>query len=256
MQCSPFPERLELPVPSEEILSGHEDVVSSSQDRYTTWVKTDPDVTLERQMVDIQKAVADYREAAARRQESTTQEYFFDTNMPTRFYVQKRLRIYNGNPGPRRGREGAIKMQIAGKWHVITLQEAIDYVDHVLLTNRFHVTHYGGCAVLLNKDTFFSDVDVKSIYVHDTRRELPDKVTEGGQGWVLQGVLFTCLLSSSSSQRPENIYRSVLTYSQYLRQKKTWYCEKSHHHYPSRDAWRTCGPGCGRFQRGCVAMQQ
>ena len=27
-------------------------------------------------------------------------------------------------------------------------QEAIEYVDHELLTNRFHVTHYGGCAVL------------------------------------------------------------------------------------------------------------
>ena len=65
-QLSPFPERLELPFPSEEILSGYEDVVSSSQDRYTTWVKTDPDVTLERHMVDTQKAVADYREAAAR----------------------------------------------------------------------------------------------------------------------------------------------------------------------------------------------
>ena len=133
-QLSPFPERLELPYPSEEILSGYEDVVSSSQDLYTTWVKTDPDVTLERHMVDIQKAVADYREAAARRQESTTQEYFFDTNMPKRSHVQKRLSIYKWNPGPRRGKEGAIERQIAGKWHVITLQEVIDYVDHELLT--------------------------------------------------------------------------------------------------------------------------
>ena len=37
-------------------------------------------------------------------------------------------------------------------------QEAIEYVDHELLTNRYHVTHYGGCAVLFNKDTFFPDV--------------------------------------------------------------------------------------------------
>ena len=42
-QLSPFPERLELPFPSEETLSGYEDVVSSRQDQYTTWVKTDPD---------------------------------------------------------------------------------------------------------------------------------------------------------------------------------------------------------------------
>ena len=168
-QLSPFPERLELPFPSGEILSGYEDVVFSSQDRYTTWVKTD--VTLERHMVDVQKAVADYREAAARRQESTTQEYFFDTNMPKRSYVQKRLSIYNWNPGPRRGKDGGIEKQIAGKWHVITLQDAIDYVDHELLTNRFHVTHCGGCAVLFNKDTLYPDVEVKSIYLHDSRRE-------------------------------------------------------------------------------------
>ena len=65
------------PDPSGEILSGYEDVVSSGQDCYTTWVKTDPDVKLERYMVDVQKAVAEYREAALRRQESTTQEYLF-----------------------------------------------------------------------------------------------------------------------------------------------------------------------------------
>ena len=54
--------------------------------------------------------------------------------------------------------------QIAGKWHVITLQEAIEYVDHDILTNRFHVTHYGGCAVLFNKDTFNLDIEVRSAW--------------------------------------------------------------------------------------------
>ena len=68
-QLSPFPERLELPYRSGEILSGCEDVVSSSQDRYTAWVKAEPDVTLERHVVDVQKAVAEYREAVVRRQE-------------------------------------------------------------------------------------------------------------------------------------------------------------------------------------------
>ena len=45
------------------------------------------------------------------------------------------------------------------------------------------MTHYGG------KDTFFPDVKVKSIYLHDVRRVLPDEVMEGDSGWVLQGVL-------------------------------------------------------------------
>ena len=57
------------------------------------------------------------------------------------------------------------------------------YVAHESLTNRFHVTHCGGCAVLFNKDTFFPDVKVIS------RRVLPDKVVEGDSGWVLQAVL-------------------------------------------------------------------
>ena len=69
------------------------------------------------------------------------------------------------------------------------MQETSDNVDHELLTNRFHVTHYAGCAILFNKDTFHPDIDVKSIYLHDTRRELPDQVMEEEQGGVLQGVL-------------------------------------------------------------------
>ena len=85
----------------------------------------------------------------------------------------------------------------AGRWHIITLQEASDYVDRGLLTNRFHVTHYAGCAVFFNKDTFYTNVDVKSIYLHDTRRDLPDQVMEGEEGWVMQGVL-----SRASFRRP------------------------------------------------------
>ena len=64
-QLSLFPERLELLFPSEEILSGYDDVVSSGTDQFTMWVKTDPDVTLERHIVSVQKAVAECREASA-----------------------------------------------------------------------------------------------------------------------------------------------------------------------------------------------
>ena len=161
---------------------------------YTRWlllrgVKADFEIILERHAVHIRKTLAEFREASARRHDASSQEYHFDNNVPYRTPVQKRLSVHNWNPGPRRGKEGALEKQIAGKWHVITLQEAIEYVDHELLTNRFHVTHYGGCAVLFNKDTFIPDVKVKSIYPHDIRRVLPDKVVEGDSGWVLQGVL-------------------------------------------------------------------
>ena len=103
-------------------------------------------------------------------------------------------------PGSRHGKEGAFEKQIAGNWHIVTLQEAID-------ANRFHVTHYGRCAVLFNKDTFFSNIKVKSIYLHDTRRELPDKVMEGDSGWVLQGVLSRASFRRQPLSGQKNIHR-------------------------------------------------
>ena len=95
--------------------------------------------------------------------------------------MQKRLSFYNsGTLGPD-DKEDA--------WHLITLQEASDYVKHEILHERFHVTHFAGCAVLCNKDTFYLDISVKSIYLHDTRRGVQDHIVEGEHGWVLQGVL-------------------------------------------------------------------
>ena len=144
--------------------------------------------------------------------------------------MQKRLSIYNWNPGPRRGKEDAFEKQIAGKWHVITLQEASEYVDHDILTNRFHVTHCGGCAILYNKDTFYSNIDVKSIYLHETRME-------GDQGWVMQGVLsrasFKFVYQHSATRRP---LRCCL--------RKNGYCKKAHPHNPSHHDWSTDCPRC------------
>ena len=51
------------------------------------------------------------------------------------------------------------------------------------------MTHFAGCAVLFNKDTFYPDISVKSIYLHDTRRGVQDHIVEGEHGWVLQGVV-------------------------------------------------------------------
>ena len=66
-QLSPFPERLELPFSrDDEIMSGYEDIVSSETDQCTAWVKMDPHDTLVHHTVDVQKATADFREAAER----------------------------------------------------------------------------------------------------------------------------------------------------------------------------------------------
>ena len=138
-----------------------------------------PEEMLAEHVVDIRRIAADFRDAFERIQTSSTRasgvNKFFTSQSP----LQRRLSVYNWNPGPRRGTEDAIEKQIAGKWHLITLQEASDYVDHAILR----------CAVLFNKDTFYPNVDVKSIYLHDTRRILPDHFVEGEHGWVSQGIV-------------------------------------------------------------------
>ena len=116
--------------------------------------------------------------------------------------------LENWNPGPRRGREGAIEKQIAGKWHLTTLQEASDDVEHEILHERFHVTHFAGCAVLFIKDPFYPDISVKSIYLHDTRRGVQDHIVEGEHGWVLQGVLSraSCRRAAASGQKVFTVF--------------------------------------------------
>ena len=120
------------------------------------WGTMTPEETLAEHVIDIRRIAADFRDAFERIQTSSTRasgvNKFFTSQSP----LQMRLSVYNWNPGPRRGTEDAIEKQIAGKWHLITLQEASDYVDHAILHERFHVTHFAGCAVLFNKDTFYT----------------------------------------------------------------------------------------------------
>ena len=134
--------------------------------------------------------------------------------------------IYKWNPGPRRGKEDAFEKQIAGRWHVVTLQEASEYVGHDIPISRFHISHHAGCAILFNKDAFYPNIDVMSIYLHDTRRDLPDQIMEGEQGWVMQGVL-----SRASFRRPpvsgqKSFTVVVSTYQQHLRQEEKGIAKK------------------------------
>ena len=112
--------------------------------------------------------------------------------------MQKRLSIYNWNPGLRRGKVDAFesKSQAGGTSSRYKKHLSMSIMTFLLIC-RFHVTHCGGCAILFNKDTFYPNIDVKSVYLHDTRRDLPDQVLEGDRGWVMQGVL-----SRASFRRP------------------------------------------------------
>ena len=138
-------------------------------------MKSDPETILHRHIVDAKGANPAFREAPLRKH-SSKEEYRFDADVPNRLTERKRLSIKNRYSGPRRGKEGAIEKHIAVKWHIITLQEAIEHLDSEYLTNRFYVTHHGGCAILSNKDTFHQDITAAG----RERKEL---------GWVLQGVI-------------------------------------------------------------------
>ena len=67
-------------------------------------------------------------------------EYRFDNSVPNRLFEQTRLSILSWNPGLRRCREGAIEEHSAVNWHVIALQEAIEYLQHECFTNASRIT--------------------------------------------------------------------------------------------------------------------
>ena len=61
-----FPKRVTLPCPHEEILSGYEEDVSPIRDSFSAWLKTDPEITLTRYIVDAKCANPAFREEPAR----------------------------------------------------------------------------------------------------------------------------------------------------------------------------------------------
>ena len=77
---------------------------------------------------------------------------------------------------------------MTAKWHVITLQEGSEYLQHECITCRFHVSHFAGWAILFNKDTFQPDLQVNSIYIHDMK-SAKTVINEGEAGWVFQAVI-------------------------------------------------------------------
>ena len=96
----PTCERLELPFSSDAILAGYEDLVSSGSDHFTMWGKMSPHEIFAEHVVDIHKVVADFRDAFERNQSSSSQSYGVNKYYSSQSPVQKRLSIYNWNPGP------------------------------------------------------------------------------------------------------------------------------------------------------------
>ena len=218
---------------------------------FSAWVKADPETILRHHIVDVTRAFAAFREAPARKHSPSCQWYHFNNDVPNRLTEQTRLSVCNWNPGPRRGKDGAIERHITGKWHIITLQEAIEYLEHDFLTNRLHVTHYGGCVVLFIKDTLFSDIKVTSIYLYDLWPSQPDKVIAGERGWVIRGVI-----SWASFRRLSRNGKSFFTTMSFHINNKLCqevrYRKEATLYNPRCDARGTCGLDSWGLQRCCL----
>ena len=70
---------------------------------------------------------------------------------------QTRLSSLCRNPGPKRGSPGATEQHIAGPWHVVALQESIDFINNDGIKKQFQVAHFRGCALF--PTTFSGDPD-------------------------------------------------------------------------------------------------
>ena len=91
-QFGSFPERLALPKPDEEILSGYEEGV---RDGFLAWVKADPETILRRHVVDARGLYPAFREEPARRYGPSSQQCQLNDEVPKRLTEQRRLSVYN-----------------------------------------------------------------------------------------------------------------------------------------------------------------
>ena len=135
-----------------------------------------PEEILAERVVGVGRIAADFRDAFERTPTSSTRasgvNKFFNSQSP----LQRRLSFYNWNPGPRRGTEDAIENKLR--------ENGISSHCKKLLTTSTTLSFMNAVYV-----TLYSNIDVKSIYLHDTRRILHDRIVEGEHWWVLQGVV-------------------------------------------------------------------
>ena len=108
------------------------------------------------------------------------------------------------------------------------------------------VTHYGGCAILFNKETFHSDIKVTSVYLHDTRDRQQNDVKEGESGWVPAGCHIKGIVSAAAAQRQIFLHNDVITHQQPICQEAR-YREEVAPYNPRCDAGGACGLGCWDF---------
>ena len=204
VQFGIFPNRLLLPHPDDEMLSGYEEDVSSIRDGYTVWVKVDLVCILERHLVISNSAKPIFREAQDRRK--------------TRLNCHRK---------PHRGKTAHHRPAKGNR-----------VPPARLLVESFSRDPFAGCAILLNKDTFHPDIKVSSIHLHDTRNVQHQVINEGQSGWVSQAVI-----SRASFQRlPRNGKSFFTMMSLHINHfvKKAWYRKETVTYSPYCNVTRTC----------------
>ena len=121
------------------------------------------------------------REYGTRPQYTPQSSHQFDRAASDLSSEQTRLSISCWNPGPKRGSPGAIEDHIAGPWHIVALQESVEFLQHKDITRQFHVAHFRECPTLFNTGTFALDLHVKSFCVPAEESYC--------SGWALEAVL-------------------------------------------------------------------
>ena len=83
---------------NEVILPSYEELDSSGNDLFTSWVKMSDHEILVQHMVDIEMILAEFREASERKHATSSHTNSSSKRFATRSIVQRRLSIYNWNP--------------------------------------------------------------------------------------------------------------------------------------------------------------
>ena len=187
LQPRPTCERLELLFSCDAILSGYEDLVSSRSDQFTMWGKMSHQEFWLNTWLTFTELLPTSVMILNAFSHPLLSPVVSTNTFSSQLLCRRGSAFTTGTMGPDDLRKmlSRIKLQESG----ISLRKASEYVEHEILHERFHVTHFAGCAILFNKDTFYPDISAKSIYLHDTRRGVQDQIVEGEHGWVLQGVL-------------------------------------------------------------------
>ena len=182
-QYGPFPGRLKLPYSDDDIWSGYEEDLSSVRDTFTAWVKTDFVTTLYDMSSTNERRRQNFANHPAGSTVLPVESIIFITTCPTIPLYKKDSASTFGTLDPAEAKKGPSRNRCRQVAH-----------------------HHGTGSDRVCRPRASQESVRKSIYLHDVRLDLPDKVVEGETGSVIQGVISRATFSMANTQRPKNLY--------------------------------------------------